>query len=280
MNDYENVNAETMTAEQIEELIREMRGAERGTAYRISRVKATIHLNNFWLQLQGQDTPFEERKVLRGQIVAGIILRNLYREGVKHPLCSSTDAGVHGTLHQTVIDEGWDIGIPDGQSCATCPWNVFGSVTQWQADGGDSNKPGKGKACKERRALAMLLPDVEGPIVVYLPTKSMIPWDAYADGLDRLGDSYIKQVTEIGIDLVTENNNTYGVANFKSVGKVPQVQIASALLDKRKVYVPLLSAQARVTQIEPMESASVPADSDAAWEAMGGLDAEQSPQPF
>lgn len=268
-----------MTEEQIEQAIAEMRDAERGTAYRLARVKATIHVTQWWLQLQGQDGPFEERKVLEGQVVASIILRNLYRKGVDFPLCSSFDGGISGTLNPQLA-QSQEAGIPDGQSCATCPWNVFGSTADWEVV--EEGKSKKGKACKERRGLVMLIPGIEGPVVVYLPTMSMGAWDAHAQALDMKGDSYIKHMTRFSLKVVTEGANTYGVAEVSDLGVLPKEQIAAALLDKKNRYVPLLSAQARVTALEPMEQASIPAGSDAGWDAMRGADdeSEQFDQPF
>lgn len=266
----------TMTDEELQATLDAMRTAERGIAYRLARVKAVIDKHRFSFFLQGAKEPFEERRTLEGQIVAGIILRHLYREKIDHPLCSSVDGGVSGMLHEETILKGIDLGIPDGQLCSQCPYNMFGSASSWE----ERSKDSRGKACKEKRALAMLIPGVEGAVVVSLPTTSMGAWDSYAQGLDMLGDSYIKQQTRISLEVVTKGSNSYGVAKFESMGHLERGQVVQALRDKQTIYVPMIAAQARVEATLPQEvSRSMPdngvpeappldeAEEQAAWDS-------------
>lgn len=262
-NQSQDFNPDEMTQAQVDALIDQMRANERGTAYRVMRTKAKIRLDSFGLYLQGQQEAYAKMDVLEGQIVASLILRNLYRKDFKYPLCSSLDGGITGTIHPEVS---FEIGIPDGQECASCRWNQFRTSGLWQPvnDKGGDNTGSKGKACGERRALAMLLVGQNEPIVVSLPTKSMIQFDAYANILDKKivdgrADSYIRHMTRIKVKETTENGNTFGVAMFESIGELPLQQVARAVIDKKRMYVPLLSAQVLVEKDEPMENFSVPA---------------------
>lgn len=118
-------------------------------------------------------------------VVVGSIFENTYYPGkydpnnVSPPTCyafGDTEAGM--APHP-------DAAEPQSESCATCKWNKWGSSSK-----------GEGKACQNRRRLAMIpagandldAANVQGAEVVYLkvPVTSTRYWAAFVKGLANI----------------------------------------------------------------------------------------------
>ena len=109
------------------------------------------------------------------------------------PLCSSVD-GKQG------------IGEPGG-ACATCELNKFGSAPD-----------GKGKACKNMRALYLLQDGGAMPSMLSLPPTSIKPWTEFINAafLAR-GRGICGSIIQIGLKKASNGSNEYSVATFRKV---------------------------------------------------------------
>ncbi len=248
------------TEQQLKDLLHEMNEQERGVGFNPARVSATIQVDRWWLKQRGQEEAFMKLDVLEGQVVASLITRQLYAGDLyKYPVCSSFDGGVTGRLADELQI---DVGIPNGQSCMSCPWNQWRSSTRWmdvavsQGAQFDSAPNEKGKACGERRVLVMLLPNFQDPIVVRLSTGSIGSWDAYANSFRLQGGGYIEQLTRISVRQETKGNQTFGKAVFESLGRLEREVVIAALQQRQVTFVPLLSAQSVVEATTPEERES------------------------
>lgn len=119
------------------------------------------------------------------------------------------------------LDEGGEGGPPDcfspdsttgvgrfqGQACATCPMNEFGS-----------GRGGRGKACKEKRMLFMLQPDSYIPLVIQIPTMSIAPLRQYMMRLASRGIPYWSVVTEVSLESAQQSGG--GLKYSKAIPRV------------------------------------------------------------
>jgi len=150
---------------------------------------------------------------LKGVIVFKHKARALWpRESESNiPACSSMD-GVTGQLS----DEGREqLKIPNGQTCATCPFNQWGSGTD------ELGNPTKGKACKEMRRIFLLIEGQGMPAMVTLPPTSIKEFDQYisARAQQRIAD--IAAETIIRLVPAGEGKFRYAKAQFKKGAAVP-----------------------------------------------------------
>lgn len=135
--------------------------------------------------------------------VDGIILYNhaantLWAEGSENdddalPLCQSQD-GVKGT------------GDPGG-ACAACVFNAWGS-----------GKDGRGKACKNSRALYILRSGEFIPILLNLPPTSIRPFnDFFNTTFAQRRRGTCGSLVSIGLKREEKGGNTYSVATFRRI---------------------------------------------------------------
>lgn len=240
-------------AQLAQQLIDQLNEQDRGTAFNPPKLIAKINKDRWWITAQGSIEPVAKLDVLEGQVLAAKIWRAMYasRGGeVKAPDCFSAD-GRRGQLSV----EAANIGIDNGQLCAACPFD------QWGSGKDELGNPDKGKACKEKRDLLMLLPNFETPVIVQLPTSSIRAWDTYAGALanQRPASSYIAHMTQISIEVVHKNSREWGVAVFKAVGKLDAAQTMEALSARREAFplfqgAPLLEEVAPSTLLDNTES--------------------------
>lgn len=124
------------------------------------------------------------------------------------PDCASRD-GVSG-----ITTEGGEL-----ISCATCPYNQFGSAVK--ADG----SPGKGKACKNAWTLYVLREGEILPTMVKIPPTGVKPLKSYIQGLllPRDKSNPMRRphevITRITLNPATSGDGTtYAVPAFEAVG--------------------------------------------------------------
>lgn len=97
----------------------------------------------------------------------------------------------------------------DGSPCDACPHNKFGSAAN-----------GKGKACSEYVSLIMYRPeDALLPINVRVPPAALKALNNYKSQLLRVGLTYSKVITEVGLDAVKGATPTW---TFRMLGKVDE----------------------------------------------------------
>lgn len=242
---------EAVDEKSIEMLLEELNEQDRQTAFQSPRLVAKINKDRFWVVPAGSEEPLLKTETLRGHILAAMIGRALFVNEVseKLPACASRDGGRHGTLLKEAEGQVMfpnHVALADGQACAVCPFNQFGSGLS--PDGA----PTRGKRCKERRNLAMLIAEFAEPVVVSLSPTSLNAWDVYASALanSRKPSSYIAVVTEISIKVIKDGtiNAEYGVAQFRTVEAVPPALVLEALRN-RQVYAGLLNAPAIYEQV-------------------------------
>lgn len=129
------------------------------------------------------------------------------------PACSSMD-GKTGQLSE----EGKELlRIPDGQACASCPFNQWGSGVD------ELGNPTRGKACKEMRRIFLMTEGAQMPAMLTLPPTSITDFDQYISARVQQGIADIAAETKI--DLVPESGGkfNYAKARFKK-GKPVQPQ--------------------------------------------------------
>lgn len=249
--------------EQLQAMLDELNASERGVGFNPSRITAVIKSDRFHLKMRGEKQAFEKMEMLEGQIVASLITRQLYAGNLlPYPVCSSLDGGMTGRL---AADLPFNPHIENGQECPTCPWNEWGTSVNWvnytKEEAGatyDGAPSEKGKACGERRALVMLLPNFADPIVVRLSTASIGTWDAYANSFALKGGSYIEWLTRISVENVIKGTMEFGKAIFTPVQKLERQVIIGAIQSRQAVYRPLLQAQSIVEATSPLERDMTP----------------------
>lgn len=146
-----------------------------------------------------------------------------YTGGSNPPDCGSFD-GVTG------------IGVPGG-SCATCPYNQFGSGE------------GQSKACKNRRMLYILQEGELFPLVLSLPTGSLKEFTKYVKRQLSKGRKLNQVVTKISLKKATSNS---GIAFSQAVFSMNRVltpqekQSIAVMTDQMKVYAANLTTAALI----------------------------------
>lgn len=213
---------------EIEQMIRQ----DRGVAYQPLKLFGVVNKDRIWVSLQGKDEPIGKYEQLNCHIIAAVISRAAYVGDERIPACASTDGGKVGRLHP---EYGAQLEIPDGQLCATCKWNRFGT-------GRDENgQPSKGKFCKERRNILALTPDFSEPVILSISPSSLNEWDGYVSGLTQMRPQsyFVAHQTRVSVVVVKENGKEYGLAKFESLGKLPETEVKNAFL-LRTEFKPLL----------------------------------------
>lgn len=91
--------------------------------------------------------------------------------------------------------------------CSACPLSEWGTA-------GDSSR---GQACKEGRALLVIVRGWAMPAVLALPPTSVKPWDAFASGMRQRGHAYFSRWLTLGLTKETSPKGTaYSVLTIKS----------------------------------------------------------------
>ncbi len=143
-------------------------------------------------EIPGENDDTEMVKEIEGVILlhhpAYAYYLEKYAGGSNPPDCGSFD-GVHGN------------GNPGG-SCATCPYNQFGSGE------------GQSKACKNRRMLYILMENELFPMVLSLPTGSLKEFTKYLKRQLSKGRKLGQIVTKISLKKAT---STSGIAFSQAV---------------------------------------------------------------
>ena len=220
---------------QYQDVMNGMIGEDKGVAYNPARLVGVIQKDRIWITQKKAEEPLAKFDSLTGQIIAGKISRALYLiKDQKVPSCTSPDAGVHGSLNPEFSA---NIGIPDKQSCYTCPYN------QWGTSVNQSGERTRGKACKERRNLLLRCPEFSDPLVISIAVMSLANWDAYCNNLalSRPPVHFSAVQTTIKVKTVGEGTNQYGVATFTAGDKLPVPEVL-ALPELRQTYTHLLGA--------------------------------------
>lgn len=128
----------------------------------------------------------------------------------ERPDCSSRD-GITGHLREDTELTA----IPDGQACASCPFNAFETATK-----------GKGKACAENRLIYMLQPDSLLPIVIKTPPSSLGNAKDYFVGLMKLKLMAHKVETKVRLVKATSNGIDYAQMVFSMGDRLSPEAIA------------------------------------------------------
>jgi hypothetical protein len=139
---------------------------------------------------------------LTGVIVYKHKARGYWEKGNPTPLCTSRDG-------RTGIPRN-DDGEPQpsqAQSCATCPFNQWGSATN------DLGEHTRGKACKEMRRLFIVQGDSLLPIVLTLPPTSLTEFDSFVSARLAQKIADISRVTKFS--LVKGSTGSFSFAKIK-----------------------------------------------------------------
>lgn len=205
------------------------------TPFMLPRVRIPTGGTNSWtlVDVNGEMYP---SKALTGVIVHYATWRGYWREpfgiGNQFPDCSSRD-GVIG------------IGDP-GIECAGCPFNEFGTTNR---------DNGRGKACKEMRAVFLLQEGDVFPTMLLLPPTSIKDATGYMMFLANKRKAYWKVVTTLTL---TPDKNAEGIAFAKASPKLERdlTEQEMALIQQYRINIrPMLEAepitQADVQQSEP-----------------------------
>lgn len=193
----------------------------------------------------GGSTAFEvpgddEDDVTMAKDITGVILFNhpayayyvdKYTGGSNPPDCGSFD-GISGS------------GNPGG-SCATCPYNQFGS--------GD----GQSKACKNRRFIYVIREGELFPMVLSLPTGSLKEFTKYVKRQLTKGRKLNQVVTKISLKKATSNSGiAYSQAVFSFVRPLDSAEKTAManMTEQVKAYTANLTTAAlvAVAEDEPM----------------------------
>lgn len=161
-------------------------------------------------------------KELRGTIIFKHTARGLWhrkhKREDKRPNCQSLD----GKFGQLVKDEddpegnklSKELGISDGQNCATCPFNQFGSAFD------DAGNPRKGKMCKEMRRIYLAQQNAAIPALLTLPPSSIRNSDDYFSARLNRGIADIAQEAVLTVRQ-EKGEFDYAVAEFELGDPVP-----------------------------------------------------------
>ena len=121
---------------------------------------------------------------------------------LRPPDCASDDA-IHP--NPGIID-------PVAESCAKCPYNIFGS----------NPKGGGGKACRNIRRAVVLCQSAAVPYLIGIPATSLKAWKKYLTNLAALGIRHQAVVlTELGLESVKRGAHEWSLFTFKVVGALP-----------------------------------------------------------
>jgi hypothetical protein len=137
--------------------------------------------------------------------------------------------------------------LPRCTNCASCPQNAFGSGIDQNGD------PGKGKACSDRKTLAILCPPKIWRLVL-MPT-ALKGWKKYCTDLSAMGVFLPTAVTKITFD-PTKNFPTYAFA-FGGLLQDAQIDAVLPMIDGPEVHaiihgtVPVASPVAQQQQTGP-----------------------------
>lgn len=104
--------------------------------------------------------------------------------------------------------------------CASCPLSEWGTA-------GDGSR---GQACKEGRALMVIVKGWAMPAVLTLPPTSVKVWDAFASGLRQRGVAYFSRWVTLG--LMKENSpkgTAYAVLTIKSAAPLTDPEAAEVM---------------------------------------------------
>ena len=156
---------------------------------------------------------------IKGVILHSVVNRAYWPESFEEnpnqpPMCTSKD-GKYGEFFK--------------RGCAECEFNAFGSA-----------KNG-GKACKERRPVALLVPDKRLPLVVSLPTMSLVPFRNYMISLENEDIAAFEVETQIALEPaknkagIAYSKATFSVASRLSAVEIERVKGAIARLDRSQV---------------------------------------------
>lgn len=130
-------------------------------------------------------------------------------------------------------------GIPEGQICARCPKNQWGSDPEG----------GKGKACKNMFRVYLLQEESVFPVLLTLPPTSRRNWENYVQRLTNKLKSYYSVVTAVKLE---KDKNVGGItyskaAFFKSTDLTREEKAAL------KAYATAMKPSMRAVAIEDQE---------------------------
>lgn len=123
------------------------------------------------------------------------------------PRCSSRDGiqGIWNIDEQAENEDGESTGEVEIRNCAECPYSEFGS-----------DKNGRGKACKEKHQLYILLSGKPLPFSLMLPVSSVNVLNSYATSLFNKGKFLNEVLTSFTLEKAT---NKTGIVYSKIVMK-------------------------------------------------------------
>ena len=142
---------------------------------------------------------------------ANAYYREAYKGGSNPPDCGSFD-GITGS---------------SGQSCKTCPYNVFGSGE------------GKAKACKNRRMMYLLRENELFPLILNLPTGSLRSFTKYVQSLLSRGKRPHQVVTKISLRKAKNGDSPeFSQAVFKCVRALDAAEQSNidAMIEQVRVF--------------------------------------------
>lgn len=142
-----------------------------------------------------------------------------YEGEATRPRCSSRD-GVNGIWNmddQMEAEDGELTGEVTIKNCADCPYSAFGS-----------DKNGRGKACKEKHQLYILLNDRPLPFSLMLPVSSVGVLNAYATSLFNKGKFLNEVLTSFTLEKTTNKTGiVYSKIVMKKVRDLTESELAA-----------------------------------------------------
>lgn len=194
--------------------------------------KATEQLNGIKLELPQLKIPSagstffevdeEPHKELQGVIVLHgprhVYFDKEYEGDATPPRCSSRD-GIQGmwSLDEQIESEDDITGEVEIKNCADCPYSKFGS-----------DKNGRGKACKEKHQIYILLNGKPLPFSLMLPVSSVGVLNAYATSLFNKGKFLNEVLTSFTLEKTTNKTGiVYSKIVMKKVRDLTESELAA-----------------------------------------------------
>lgn len=221
-----------------------------------------IKLNGtrFVLVKDGQETPVKSMELRVVVLRAKQGFEKRYYAGAYDPTSTEAKAPDCYSMNGQTPEPG--CAKPQNSSCAGCAQNAFGT-------GKDANgNPGKGKACSDRKLLAVLYPNPDTKkLEIYglsLPPASLKKFGAYVDTLTKNNVPLPAATTVIGFD----DKTSFPVLTFEFGGLLGEAELAQIvpMIESDDVKAIIDASAPAVSPVPPAISASAPVTSGFGFE--------------
>lgn len=233
-----------MPAGYSDDFLQRMREKAKAAAAAERPQQSKLSIKSGILSYDGSPLPDNEMEVV---VVASAFFHAMYidpynQNRIALPRCFSLalpEVAEDGSLkepkmeaHENVLEEPYrDIELAPGKSCDTCEFNAWGS----------DPLGGRGKACKERRRLALIPADALKSVIdvknaelsmLDLPVMSVKNWSAYVNKVAALMSLPYNMVTT-KIKVVPDPRSQYKVT-FEPANYLPSEEILNAVISREE----------------------------------------------